>query len=71
MLFRSGFWFALVPTDCNADGAANLLDHDLFTQCMGGPDGGVSAGCQCFDVDRSGTVDLRDFATAQSLYTGP
>ena len=66
-----GFWFALVPTDCNEDGAANLLDHDLFTQCMGGPDGGISAGCQCFDVDRSGTVDLRDFATAQSSYAGP
>ena len=65
-----GFWFELLPSDCNEDGTVNLLDHDLFTQCMGGPDGGVSAGCECFDVDRSGTVDLRDFAAAQAAYTG-
>ncbi len=61
-----GFWFELPPSDCNEDGTVNLFDHDLFTQCMGGPDGGVNAGCECFDVDRSGAVDLRDFAAAQA-----
>lgn len=66
-----GFWLALAPTDCNEDGAANLLDYDLFTQCMGGPNSGVSAGCECFDIDRSGTIDLRDFATMQAAFTGP
>lgn len=65
-----GFWFGLPPTDCNDDGSVNLLDHDSFTQCLTGPGGVVIAGCECFDVDRSGTVDLRDFAAAQSAYTG-
>ncbi len=64
-----GFWFALSPTDCNEDGVADLLDYDSFTQCMGGPDGGVSAGCPCFDVDQNGSVDLRDFATAQVVFS--
>ncbi len=65
-----GFWFELPPSDCNEDGTVNLLDHDSFTQCMGGPDGGIPDGCGCFDVDRSGTIDLRDFAAAQSAYIG-
>lgn len=65
-----GFWFELPPTDCNKDGTVSLLDHALFTQCMGGPEGGVSAGCECFDVDRSGSVDLHDFAAAQSAHSG-
>lgn len=66
-----GFWFALTPTDCNEDGAANLLDHQSFEQCLSGPAGGVPAGCACFDVDASGTIDLRDFAVVQSYFHGP
>jgi len=66
-----GFWFALLPTDCNEDKAANLLDHDSSIHCIDEPDGGVSTGCECFDVDRSGTIDLRDFATVQSVFAGP
>ena len=63
-----GFWFALTPADCNEDGSVNLADHAAFTQCVGGPDGSVTAGCECFDVDSSGTVDLRDFAAVQTGY---
>ncbi len=65
-----GFWFALTPADCNDDGTANLLDHQSFEQCLSGPAGGVPAGCACFDVDGSGTIDLRDFAVAQSHFHG-
>jgi len=65
-----GFWFELAPTDCNDDGTVNLLDHELFTRCLNGPGGGVSNGCDCFDVDQSGAIDLRDFAAAQSAPRG-
>ncbi len=65
-----GFWFELAPTDCNDDGIVDLLDHDSFTGCLTGPEGGVPNGCECFDVDRNGAVDLRDFAAAQSAHGG-
>ena len=55
-------WFELAPGDCDEDGVVNLMDHEFFTQCFGGPNGGALSGCECFDVDRSGEVDLRDFA---------
>lgn len=60
-----GFWFETPPTDCNEDGAANLLDFASFTDCLTGPGSSVVSGCDCFDADRSGTVDLRDFAASQ------
>lgn len=60
-----GFWFELAPSDCNEDGAVNLLDHSTFTDCLAGPNDGSLTGCECFDVDLSGAVDLRDFAMAQ------
>lgn len=65
-----GFWFELAPDDCDGDGAVNLLDHVLFTECMGGPGSSVSGACGCFDSDRSGTIDLRDAAAVQSAYSG-
>jgi len=66
----AGFWFPLEPADCNSDGAINLADYGDFASCMKGPDEGVAAGCACFDVNRSGSVDLLDFAIAQSVFTG-
>ncbi len=65
-----GFWFALTPTDCNEDGGVNLFDYSAFESCLTGPAAGVATGCECFDVDRSGTVDLRDFTIAQTAFTG-
>lgn len=66
-----GFWFGLSLADCNDDGIVNLLDHEALTRCLVGPGGAVPGGCDCFDVDRGGTVDLRDFAAAQLAHTGP
>jgi hypothetical protein len=66
-----GFWFPLVPTDCNEDGGVDLIDYGTFEFCLSGPGEVVISGCECFDVDRSGTVDLLDFATAQAQFTGP
>ncbi len=65
-----GFWFEVAPTDCNEDGTVDLFDHASFSGCLTGPDAEFPGGCECFDVDRTGVIDLRDFATAQSAYTG-
>ena len=47
-----GFWIESPPTDCNDDGMVSLLDHETFTACLSGPDGGIDANpCPCFDVD--------------------
>lgn len=66
-----GFWFALTPTDCNEDGAANLLDHAALTACLDGPDRAIAGGCACLDIDGSGTIDLADVALAQQYFQGP
>ncbi|MHC4697722.1 MAG: hypothetical protein ACYTFA_13375 [Planctomycetota bacterium] len=65
-----GFWFETPSSDCNDTGGVDLLDYDDFEACLSGPSVGVTEGCECFDVDRSGTVDLQDFAIAQSAFTG-
>ncbi len=67
-----GFWIELPPTDCDGDGLISLLDLSQFELCLAGPHQGPPvAPCNCFDVDHSDTVDLRDFATMQVHYTGP
>lgn len=58
----SGFWFPIPPGDCDEDGVANLMDLAYFSECLGGPGGGVLSGCECADLNNNGTVDLRDFA---------
>ena len=66
-----GFWFELPPTDCNDDGLVSLLDHETFTACLLGPDGGIDASpCPCFDVDGDGHVTLNDYAQLQARFTG-
>lgn len=65
-----GFWFPLVPDDCNSDGVVNLYDHGDFEACLTGSDAGVTEGCGCFDVNRSDAVDLLDFAVVQMTFTG-
>jgi len=66
-----GFWFELPPTDCNDDGLVSPLDHETFTACLLGPDGGINASpCPCFDVDHDGHVTLGDYAQLQVGFTG-
>jgi len=71
LVLTGGFWFGLSATDCDEDGSVTLLDHASFAGCLGGPSSTTLAGCECFDADRSGAVDLRDFAAAQTVHTGP
>ena len=66
-----GFWFELVPTDCNEDGLISLFDHETFISCLLGPGGGIDAGpCPCFDVDRDSDITLNDYAQLQAEFTG-
>jgi len=64
-LLTGGFWFELVPTDCNEDGGVGFLDLRRLNECFTGPAEPVSPTCLCLDVDTSGTVDLRDAAVFQ------
>lgn len=65
-----GFWFETPPGDCDSTGVVDLLDYDGFEPCVMGPDAAVGPGCECFDMDRNGTVDLLDFAAVQMAFTG-
>jgi hypothetical protein len=65
-----GFWFETPPGDCNADGLVGLLDQRAFVDCLTGPDVDIAEGCECFDVNRSGTIDLADFAENQIGFLG-
>lgn len=65
-----GFWFPLDPGDCNSDGGVNLFDYGGWLQCLSGPDGRLSAGCACFDIDNDSDVDLVDLAEFQTSFNG-
>jgi hypothetical protein len=65
-----GFWFAVAPSDLDEDGGVSLLDYETFVACLSGPDAGVVSGCESCDVNRDGTVDLRDFYELQAAFTG-
>ncbi len=68
----AGFWFQQAEGDCNCDSAVNLFDFDAFVDCAGGPGGGLIAPeCVCFDFDGDTDVDMVDFGTFQSAFTGP
>ncbi len=64
-----GSWFEIGPTDCNDDGVVSLADHASFIDCLTGPGAGVLSGCECFDADRRGTVDLFAFAILQRAFS--
>jgi len=65
-----GFWFEEPPGDCNENGIVELLDHADFTNCLTGPLDSITGGCECFDLDRNGKIDLVDFAQGQIEFTG-
>ena len=66
-----GFWVSLPPGDCDDTGCLDLLDYAELERCLAGPGTAAPAGCECFDVNHSSTVDLMDFAVAQTAFTGP
>ena len=66
-----GFWFEVPLGDCEDDGDVELYDYQQFERCLTGPSRPVDIDCRCFDVNRSGAVDLIDFHIIQTTYTGP
>ncbi len=66
-----GFWFESPSGDCNANGLVDLGDHAGFVECMTTPqDLGPDPGCECYDVDGDGGIDLVDFAVNQRTFFG-
>lgn len=63
-----GFWFESPLGDCNSNGIVDLVDHQEFVDCMGGPDPGEEAigDCRCFDMNGDELISLRDFAQIQN-----
>ncbi|MCB9850200.1 MAG: VCBS repeat-containing protein [Phycisphaerales bacterium] len=57
--------------DANADEQVNAFDYPGMNACMTGPDGGESTGCECYNFDGDGDVDLLDYADFQVMHTGP
>jgi hypothetical protein len=67
---QGGFWFEVVPGDCNSDSGINLFDFDEFRSCLSGPDVVVNgADCWCGNLDGDEDVDLRDVALLQLAFT--
>ncbi len=60
-----------LPGDINVDGRVDLLDYAPFAGCITGPAGSVAIECQCHDIDRNGTIDLRDFGAIQTAFASP
>ena len=55
-----------IDSDCDGDGDIDLIDYGGFEECLLGPTGGLGGTlCDCFDLDASGNVDLKDFAELQ------
>jgi hypothetical protein len=69
-----GFWVAAdsiaIAPDCDGSGIVDLADHSALAACLSGPAAGTPGGCECFDADEDGDVDLRDFGILQVGFGG-
>jgi hypothetical protein len=66
-----GFWFETPPGECDADGLTSLTDYTTFEECLAGPLDPPPPGCSCFDVNRDGYIDLKDFGIFQAAFNTP
>ncbi len=57
--------------DCNNNCVVELIDYRCFFECLAGPQGGLTAACEIFDLDSDLDVDLADFYSFQSLFERP
>ncbi|MBN1511047.1 MAG: hypothetical protein JXB13_03455 [Phycisphaerae bacterium] len=58
------------PGDCDFDGDVDEADYVGLSDCLLGPLGGLGTGCECYDINADGHVDLADFAEFQAAYGG-
>ncbi len=65
-----GTLIRLALCDFNGDGFVNFADHAAFVTCMSGNPPAPPC-LDAFDVDMSGSLDLRDFANLQNLFSAP
>ena len=66
-----GFFFAVPPGDCDADGDVDLADFLVFQECFTGSGSGAAMpGCGCSDFDGDRDVDLGDLIAFQAHFTG-
>jgi len=52
--------------DVDGDGDRDWTDYAAFVACLSGPTGKPGAGCECFDFDNSGHIDLWDGSQVHS-----
>ncbi len=68
------FQYVLRPRlfdDYNEDGVVDLDDYAAWDGCFTGPDSGpYDAGCEAFDAEYDGDVDLLDFSVFQEVFSG-
>ncbi len=63
------------PDDCrhggglDHDGDVDLVNFAAFERCVMGPDSVPAPGCECFDLNATGRVDLADVAIFQASFT--
>ena len=65
-----GFWFPLAPSDSNEDGLVNLEDYEALLACLAGPGETLELGCEAFDLNGDGNVDMGDVRLFQLEFTG-
>ncbi|MCP4246645.1 MAG: hypothetical protein GY778_06320 [bacterium] len=59
---------AVTITDFRCSGALDLTAFADFAACLQGPESGIATGCEWFDFDGSGSVDLKDFVVVQIVH---
>ncbi|MCH7704283.1 MAG: hypothetical protein IIB61_04150 [Planctomycetes bacterium] len=60
-----------IPGDTDGDGDVDNADFAGFPECMTGPNGtGVPQGCEPYDLNVDGVVDMHDFKLFMLLFTG-
>ncbi len=59
-----------LPLDANANGAVDLDDYALFSDCLTGPGMYVTPECAIFDVNGDCQVDLVDWGLFQEIFGG-
>ncbi|UCD30096.1 MAG: hypothetical protein JSV03_06385, partial [Planctomycetota bacterium] len=61
--------------DADGDGDVDQDDFAEFQQCFTGDEGGIPAGCECFNrddfEDTIKDIDIDDYAQFQNCATGP
>ncbi len=55
--------------DCDGDGDVDRVDYGGLYSCLLGPGAEVATGCECFDLDINGDIDVHDFAALQISFS--